>query len=70
MVSFRGIDHPTRTLTGCLSGDTLKDIVDKGVEDGHRLVGDTSVRVHLLEHYKHRSESFFALEVSPRDLPL
>ena len=35
--------------------NTLEDIVDKGVQDGHRLVGDTSVRVHLLEHCKSKS---------------
>jgi hypothetical protein len=38
-----------RKLTGGLGRDTLEDVVDKGVEDGHRLVGDTSVRVDLLE---------------------
>lgn len=38
--------------TGCLSGNALEDVVDKGVEDGHRLVRDTSVRVHLLEDYE------------------
>ncbi len=30
--------------------DALEDIVDEGVEDGHRLVRDTGVGVHLLEH--------------------
>jgi len=38
--------------TGSLCGDTLENIIDKGVEDGHGLVGNTSVRVHLLEHCK------------------
>ena len=37
------------SLTGSLSGDPLEDIVDEGVENGHRLVGDTSVRVDLFE---------------------
>jgi hypothetical protein len=32
-----------------LSGDALKDVVDKGVHDAHGLGGDTGVGVHLLE---------------------
>jgi hypothetical protein len=40
-----------RVLTGCLSGDTLKDIVYERVEDCHGFVGDTGIRMHLLEHY-------------------
>ena len=28
----------------------VKDIVDKGVHDGHGLVGDTGLGVHLLQH--------------------
>jgi len=32
-----------------LGGNSLEDIVDEGVHDGHALLGDTSVRVHLLE---------------------
>ncbi len=31
---------------GC---DTLEDIVDEGVHDGHTLLGDTGIRVYLLE---------------------
>ena len=31
------------------SGDTLEDIVDEGVHDGHTLLGDTGIRVDLLE---------------------
>jgi hypothetical protein len=34
---------------GCLSGDALEDVVDKRVQNGHGTVGDTSVRVDLLE---------------------
>jgi len=34
---------------GGLTGDTLKDIVDEGVQDGHGLVGDSGVGVDLLE---------------------
>ena len=32
-----------------LSCDTLKDVIHKGVHDGHGLAGYTSVRVNLLE---------------------
>ena len=35
--------------SGCLFSDTFKDVIDKAVHDGHGLVGDTSVRVDLLE---------------------
>ena len=35
--------------TGSLGSNALEDVVDEGVEDGHRLVGDTSIRVDLLE---------------------
>jgi hypothetical protein len=31
------------------SGNTLKNIIDKGVHDGHALLGDTSIRVDLFE---------------------
>lgn len=34
---------------GSLRGDALEDIVDEGVEDRHGAVGDTSVRVDLLQ---------------------
>ena len=37
--------------TGGLSGDTLEDIIDERVKDGHGLVRDTSIRVDLLQHY-------------------
>jgi hypothetical protein len=36
--------------TGGLRGDTFKDIVHERVKDGHSLVGDTGIRVYLLEH--------------------
>ena len=39
------------TRTGSLSRNTFEDVVDEGVEDGHRLVGDTGVRMHLLEDW-------------------
>ena len=32
-----------------LSGDTLEDVVDEGVHDGHTLLADSSVGVDLLE---------------------
>lgn len=34
---------------GGLGGDSLEDVVDKGVHDGHGLLGDTGVRVGLLQ---------------------
>jgi len=34
---------------GGFRGDTFKDIVDERVQDGHGLVGDTSIRVNLLQ---------------------
>jgi hypothetical protein len=33
-----------------LGGDTFEDIVNEGVHDGHSLLGDTGIGVHLLEH--------------------
>ena len=33
-----------------LQSNTLKDVVHKGVHDGHGLVGDASVGVNLLQH--------------------
>ncbi len=36
--------------SGSLRGDSLKDVVDKAVHDGHSLAGDTSVWVHLSQH--------------------
>lgn len=35
---------------GRLGGDSLEDVVHERVHDGHRLAGDTGVRVHLLQH--------------------
>jgi len=34
--------------TGSFGGNTLENIVDKAVKDSHCLIGDTSIRVHLL----------------------
>ena len=36
--------------TGSLSCDSLKDVVDKAVHDGHSLAGNTSVGVDLFQH--------------------
>jgi hypothetical protein len=37
--------------TGGFGGNTFKDIIDKGVEDSHGFIGDTSVRVYLFKDY-------------------
>jgi hypothetical protein len=39
-----------RRKLSSLGSDTFEDIVDKGVHDGHALLGDTSIGVHLLQH--------------------
>jgi len=52
-----------RMRTGSFSGDTLEDVVDKRVQDSHSLVGDTSVRVYLLEHYTLVSKSTKIVEL-------
>ena len=36
---------------GSLSGDTLEDVVHERVHDRHGLAGDSSVGVHLLQHF-------------------
>ena len=36
---------------GGLCGDPLEDVVDKGVHDAHGLGRDSSVGVHLLQHF-------------------
>lgn len=38
-----------RSELGSLGSDSLENVVDEGVEDGHGLVGDTSVGVDLRE---------------------
>ena len=50
-----GTNLEGRIRTGCFSGNTLKDIVDEAVEDGHSLVGDTGIRVDLLEDFESSS---------------
>ena len=35
---------------GSLDGDSLEDVVDERIHDAHGLAGDSSVRVHLLQH--------------------
>ena len=37
--------------TGCLSGDTLEDVVYEAVHDAHGLAGNSSVGVHLLHDF-------------------
>ena len=37
--------------TGSLGGDSLEDIVDEAVHDGHGTAADTSVGVDLLHHF-------------------
>ena len=32
------------------SGNALENVVDERVHDGHSLLGNTGIRVHLLEH--------------------
>ena len=36
--------------TGCFRGNSLEDVIHERVHDGHGLRGDSSVRVHLLQH--------------------
>jgi len=36
---------------GSFGGDALKDVIDERVQDGHGTVGDTGVRVDLLEDF-------------------
>ena len=35
---------------GALSGDAVEGVVDEGVHDVHGLLGDSDIRVNLLEH--------------------
>ena len=53
-----GLDLPTGDggalvvvgQSGSLGSDSLEDIVDEAVHDGHGLAADASIRVHLLQH--------------------
>ena len=52
-LNFSAGDRGTLVVVGQsagLSSDALEDVVDEGVHDAHRLAGDTSVGVHLLQH--------------------
>lgn len=49
MVSQSQVMSACGRLTRRLGGNTLEDIIDEGVENSHRLVGDTSIWVDLLE---------------------
>jgi hypothetical protein len=39
-----------RRKLASLRSDAFKDVVDEGVHDGHALLGDSRIRVDLLEH--------------------
>ena len=41
------VGRETRSFTS----DTLKEIVDERVHDGHGLLGDTNIGVNLLQHF-------------------
>jgi hypothetical protein len=43
-------DYQVKQHTGSLGGNSLEDIVDKGVQNRHRLVGNTGIRMNLLQH--------------------
>ena len=43
-------DYEVKQRTRGFSCNALENIVNERVEDRHRLVGDTSVRMHLLQH--------------------
>lgn len=36
---------------GSFTGNSLEDVVDEAVHDAHGFAGDTSVGVHLLQHF-------------------
>ena len=44
----------TGKRTRSLGSNALENVVDEGVKDGHRLVGDTSIGVDLLKDYYKR----------------
>ena len=51
-LDFAGRDRRLLVVSrelGGFRGDLLEDVVDERVHDGHRLGGDTGVRVHLLQ---------------------
>ena len=45
-----GVALVVASQTSTLGGNALEQVVHKGVHDDHGLLGNTSVRVHLLEH--------------------
>ena len=52
-LDFAGRDRRLLVVSGearGFGGDLFKNVVDERVHDGHRLGGDTGVRVDLLEH--------------------
>lgn len=46
-----------RWLTGSFGSDTFEDIVYEGVQDSHCFIGDTGVRVDLLQHWSIRTNN-------------
>ena len=44
------------TRTGGFCSDALENVVHERVEDSHRLVRDTRIRMHLLEHCRPRTD--------------
>jgi cyanophycinase-like exopeptidase len=57
IISHDVCEEGKNELTGSLRGNTLKDVVDKRVKNGHSLVGDTSVGVNLLQDWVQVSTS-------------
>jgi hypothetical protein len=52
-LDFAARDRRTSVVVseaGSFGGDTLEDVVNEAVHDGHRLAADTSVGMHLLQH--------------------
>ena len=52
-LDLSGGDSGSLGVSGKLSSldkGSLEDVGDEGVHDGHALLGDTAVRVHLLQH--------------------
>ena len=45
-----GVRLVVRHKLAGLARDALEDVLDERVHDGHALLGDAGVRVHLLEH--------------------
>ena len=44
-----------------LCSNSLEEVVDEGVHDGHGLRGDAGVGVNLLQHLRRKSNSYTAV---------